>query len=63
MLSTEIERLNSHLRSKMNEVEEWKNRYITLENNYQIMEKRSKELVSRIGMLTGEIERLSQHLQ
>lgn len=55
LLSQEIERLNGHLRQKMQEIDEWKNQGSKMENQFAAFEQTKTELENRIALLTSEI--------
>jgi uncharacterized small protein (DUF1192 family) len=59
LLSQEIERLNGVLKSRADEIEQWRVNYSKLEitiNEYKVIESRGKDMEGRVSMLLREID-------
>jgi uncharacterized small protein (DUF1192 family) len=66
LLTTEIDRLNEVVRAKLREIEEWRNRYNSIEitaQKYKSYEGKMIELENRVALMSNEIERLNQLLK
>ena len=64
LLSQEVERLNSILRSKEGEIEEWRYKYSSLEGrNAQYSEEKMRYLVSEVDRLTRVLEENDRELK
>lgn len=65
-MTSEIERLNTVLKTRVSEIEEWRSKYSQLETHLQIIkeyESRINQYEEKLALLSQEIQRLNGSLR